>query len=72
MKKTKKAKKLQFEKLTVRKLITSELVGVRGGVLYQDGGGGGGCTDTTDCTNCTYGDSQYSVSTKACQAGSGL
>ena len=70
MKKNKKAKKLKLEKLTVRKLITSDLVDVRGGVLYQDGGGGGG--GGGGCTNCTYGDSQFSVSTKACQAGSGL
>ena len=72
MKKNKKAKKLQLEKLTVRKLITSELVAVQGGVVYADGGGGGGSCGTTDCTNCTNADSQFSVSTKACQAGSGL
>ena len=31
MKKTHKAKKLQLEKMTVRQLVTSDLVGVAGG-----------------------------------------
>ena len=72
MKKNKKAKKLQLEKLTVRKLVTSDLVGVRGGV-YADGGGGGCTTCTTVTDGCGTTDTgPVGGSTTACQAGSGL